>query len=581
MSLGGEDDSLADLLGALANAPEVNPSLAVGTRLGSIELLEKIGAGGTSQVYRGHDADAQRDVAVKLLSAARLDKDAVSRLEREARVLGSLDHPNIVRVFGSGKHHETPYLVLELLRGEPLRNKLMRGPMAPAEVGDQALALARALAVLHEAAVAHRDVKPENVFITEAGTLKLLDLGLAKPLLGLTTGSATLATAEGTIVGTVGYMSPEQVRARPLDARTDVFSFGAVVYEMCTGRPAFAGPSAIETMHAILFSRPERLRNVGALGRVIERCLEKDPEQRYGNAAEVVEALLSVGTDDDGSAQESSLDLTPPVTRYARSGEVHIAYQVVGEAAPDLLFVPGFVSQVEHWWEEPEGAHFFRSLARMGRLILMDKRGTGLSDRVHNDKLSSLEERMSDLGALLDTVGSKRAVLFGISEGGPLCMEFAARYPERVQGLVLYGTSAVFGESPGMDYLLRCARESWGTGATLNIFAPSATNDPRLLRWSARWERLGASPGAAQTILELLRMVDVRSILPQIEAPTLVLHREGDRAVPASCGTFLGQRIRGAQLELLPGDAHVPMVGDTERLLASVRRFIRELRSEP
>src|SRR5215218_1698286 len=234
-----------------------------------------------------------------------------------------------------------------------------------------------------------------------------------------------------------------------------------------------------------------------------------------------------------------------PDTHYAKSGDVRIAYQVVGSGPFDLVFVPGFISNLDLVWEEPNRARFFSRLASFSRLILFDKRGTGLSDRF--GEVASLEERMDDVRAVMDAVGSERAALFGISEGGAMSVLFAATYPERTQALILYGTYAHFHTwvlpPDRFEPFLEKIEQSWGTGASLSAFAPTKVTDARFKQWWARFERLGASPTAAIMLMRMNSQIDVRHILPAIRVPTLVLHRSGDTRVNVEGGHYFSANI--------------------------------------
>ena len=270
-----------------------------------------------------------------------------------------------------------------------------------------------------------------------------------------------------------------------------------------------------------------------------------------------------------------------PETRYARSGDVSIAYQVVGDAPIDLVCVPGWVSHIEHAWEEPSYAPFLRRLAQFSRLIVLDRRGTGLSDRV--DRLPTLEERMDDVRAVLDAAASTRAYLFGISEGGPMCALFGATHPTRTAGLVLLNTFASLRRTddnplaPANDEWDRTvdlfARE-WGTGISATLFAPSRADDEAFRRAWGRFERHAVSPGGMRTLLAMARTTDVTAVLGSIRVPTLVLHRIGDRVIPVEHGRFLARHIPGARFVDVPGADHFPWVGDVEAVLAEIQHFV-------
>ncbi len=272
-------------------------------------------------------------------------------------------------------------------------------------------------------------------------------------------------------------------------------------------------------------------------------------------------------------------------TKYARSGDLSIAYQVSGDGPIDLVLVPGFVSHLELQREDPRAARFFERLESFSRLIRFDKRGTGLSDRTV--PVPTLEQRMDDVRAVMDAVGSERAALFGISEGGPMSMLFAATYPERARALVLYGTFARAVWAP--DYPFgrrddeRAARtaalvERWGTGVVASIYVPSLVSDPAFVEWCARFERQSASPGAVAALQRMNGEIDARHVLDAIRVPALVLHRTGDRAIRVEHGRYIAERIAGAKYVELPGDDHVPWFGAVERLFDEIEQFLTDAR---
>src|SRR6266550_1535784 len=278
----------------------------------------------------------------------------------------------------------------------------------------------------------------------------------------------------------------------------------------------------------------------------------------------------------------------PPETRYAKSGDVNIAYQVVGDGPFDLVYVPGWVSNVELLWEKPKPARFLERLASFSRLILFDKRGTGMSDRVSTDRLPTLEQRMDDVRAVLDAVGSQDAALLGHSEGGSMSVLFAATYPERSRALVLVGTFAKriqtvdYPWAPSLEERLETIAEverDWGAGLDLTDYAPH--EDPALIEWYATCLRRSASPGAAAALLRMNSEIDTRVILPTIRVPTLVLARTGDRDVTVDEGRWLASQIPGARFVELPGDEHLLWAGDQDRLLAELEEFLTGARSAP
>jgi len=270
-----------------------------------------------------------------------------------------------------------------------------------------------------------------------------------------------------------------------------------------------------------------------------------------------------------------------PETRYAKSGEVNIAYQVAGDGEVDLVFVPGWVSHIEYAWEEMSFAPFLERMASFSRLILLDRRGTGLSDPV--DQLPTLEERMDDLVAVMDAVGSERAFLFGISESGPMCILFAATYPERTAGLLLCNTFATNVRSEDHPWATPLAQwgllqqhidQGWGTGVTPRLFAPSRAEDEAFVRSWARFERRAVSKGAMRKILGMILDTDVRQVLPSIRVPTLVVHRTGDQRTRVEGGRYLAEHIPSARIVEVSGRDHFPWVGDTDPILGEVEQFV-------
>ena len=247
-----------------------------------------------------------------------------------------------------------------------------------------------------------------------------------------------------------------------------------------------------------------------------------------------------------------------PVTRYAKSGDVHVAYQIFGSGSIDLVFVPGFVSHIENYWDHPDLARWLLRLASFARVAMFDKRGTGLSDRV--SEFPSLDLRMDDARAVMDAAGIERAALLGISEGGPMAALFAATYPQRCQGLVLYGSfarSSSWLSVEGLETYLRYVDKAWGSGRSLPMFAPSRQNDLALQQWWGRFERLDASPAAAIAVMQMLTQIDVSDILSSVHVPTLVIHCTGDPLINVESGRFLADHIPGARLLELPGHDHL------------------------
>jgi pimeloyl-ACP methyl ester carboxylesterase len=261
-----------------------------------------------------------------------------------------------------------------------------------------------------------------------------------------------------------------------------------------------------------------------------------------------------------------------PITRYAFSGEVNIAYQTMGDGPADVVLVPGFMSHIEFMHELPGYTAFLRRLATFARVVTFDKRGQGLSDRVSD--APSLEQRMDDVRAVMDAVGSQRAALFGVSEGCPMSALFAATYPERVSRLILFGGYALRSDISDLHERALQRAKVWGTGAMIKTVAPSAATNPDAVAKFAKFERLSASPGAAKSFALLNAQIDVSSILPTVRVPTLVLHRQDDAQVPVVLGRALASLIPGAKLIEYPGNDHAPARGEVDVLLGDIEEFI-------
>ena len=278
-----------------------------------------------------------------------------------------------------------------------------------------------------------------------------------------------------------------------------------------------------------------------------------------------------------------------PETRYVRSQGHHIAYQVVGEGPRDVILIPGFASHLEIGWEQPLYERWFRRVSSYARLILIDKRGTGLSDKVPSDRLPTLEERMDDVLAVLDAIGSQRTALFGISDGGAMAALFAATYPLRTSALILSGAWARAFSAPdypwGFDpsafqQRVESVQRVWGTPASAAIPAPSLANDGAFAAWWAKYNRMAASPGTVAALMRMAFEGDVRSILPSISCPTLVVHRTHDPFVDVRHGRYLADHIPGARLVEFPGGDHLHYVGDAEDYNNEIELFLTgELRS--
>ena len=271
------------------------------------------------------------------------------------------------------------------------------------------------------------------------------------------------------------------------------------------------------------------------------------------------------------------MQVEPIRTRYAKNGDINVAYQVFGEGDVDLVFVPGFISHIENYWDEPRLAKWLRKLGSFSRVILFDKQGTGLSDRA--SKLPGMDERMDDVGVVMDAVGVEQAAIFGISEGGSLATLFAASHPDRSKALILYGAFAQFKSwlptQEALEGFFQYIDSAWGSGESLPMFAPTMKDDLALKEWWGKFERLGASPGAAKTIMRMNSQIDITDILPSVNVPTLIIHRTGDVTVNVEGGRLLAERIPDAKYVELSGVDHLPFVGENpDQILDEMAQFL-------
>jgi TolB-like protein len=331
-------------------------SLAPGSRLGVYEVIAPIGAGGMGEVYRARDSKLRRDVALKVLPAAfASDPDRLARFEREAYAVAALSHPNILAIHDFGRDNGISYAVMELLEGHTLREALANGALPRRKALDYGRQIAQALAAAHARGIVHRDLKPENVFVTTGGHVKVLDFGLASTAATPQDVDATQAvtvtgTQAGTVLGTPGYMSPEQVRGETVDHRSDIFSFGCVLYEMVSGLRAFAGESSIDTLHATLRAEPRDLASLSdapvALTRVVERCLEKNPAERMQSTRDLVFTLNTI------TAEDAAGGLTPGRSQHSEvpAGTAAPVAHATGSYVRPALIAFGLIAALAGGW---------------------------------------------------------------------------------------------------------------------------------------------------------------------------------------------------------------------------------------
>jgi serine/threonine protein kinase/Tol biopolymer transport system component len=393
---------------------------ATGTKFGPFTVTAPLGAGGMGEVYRARDTRLARDVAIKVLpTSIAIDAERLRRFEQEARATGSLNHPNILQIYDIGAQDGTPYVVSELLEGETLRDRIGGTALPARKAIDYATQIAKGLAAAHDKAIVHRDLKPENIFVTRDGRVKILDFGLAKLTEGGAhsdgqTHTAMAGTDAGTVLGTVGYMSPEQVRAQPVDHRSDIFSFGSVLYEMLSGRRAFRGDSAVETMNAILKEDPADLsatnRNLPpALERIVSHCLEKHPEERFQSARDIAFGLEQLS----GSSTPTGVTSIPRRRRHWRPalaaglgllvigvGAYSVGRRSVSRSLPEfhpITFQSGLVGRSRY--------------AADGRTIIFSAVWPGTGRDIFSAQAGNPESR---------SLGLKGAILVGVSRNDEL-----------------------------------------------------------------------------------------------------------------------------------------------------------------
>jgi eukaryotic-like serine/threonine-protein kinase len=395
-------------------------TLQTGTRLGAYEIRGPLGAGGMGEVYRAWDARLGREVAVKVLpQSAATDPDRLRRFEQEARAAGALNHPNVLAVYDAGSHESLPYIVSELLEGETLRELIRAGGLVPRKAVEHAVQIARGLAAAHQRGIIHRDLKPENVFVTRDGQVKILDFGLAK--LRHEAGStpegetATNVTQPGMVLGTVPYLSPEQVRGAPADARSDIFALGSVLYEMLARRRAFEGETSAEILTAILRAEPPELptldgRISAATDRVVRRCLEKRPEDRFAAAQDVAFALEAAGVT---TGLVAHADAEAAGRRRWRAALPLLATLLLGLAAGAVLVASlrrpaGPPSYTRLTFRR--GAILSARFARDGQTVVYSAAWDGQPAQVFTTRVGSGEARPLDLEGVVLAVSSRDEV---------------------------------------------------------------------------------------------------------------------------------------------------------------------------
>jgi eukaryotic-like serine/threonine-protein kinase len=422
-------------------------SLTSGTKLGPYEIQAPLGAGGMGEVYRARDTRLERSVAIKILPATfSSDPDRLQRFQQEARILSSLSHPNLLAIFDVGSESGSYYLVSELLEGESLRERLNAEPLPLRKAVDYGVQMANGLAAAHEKGIVHRDLKPDNIFVTKDGRVKILDFGLAKTALDAGGNTATMAapaTMPGMVLGTAGYMSPEQVRGKAADGRSDIFSFGAILYEMVAGQRAFRGESSVETMNAILKDDPPEISTAAkpispAMERLIRRCLEKRPEERFQSARDLAFALDALSGISSTAATQVANVRSPRKLRFA----------LLSSFAALLALALGFVAGVQTG--TPKAPTFYQLI--FGRGFIETARFTADGQDViygaawNNQPFEIFSTRLEGLESR--SLGLPSANILGIASNGQMALALGWHHTLNWMTMGTLGEVSLSGGSP-------------------------------------------------------------------------------------------------------------------------------------
>ncbi len=568
---------------------------SVGEQFRQFRILAKAGEGGMGVVLRAEDTRLGRNVALKFLTRiGPVDAEAAERSRLEARSLAALNHANIVTIYDIGEVNGLPFLVMEWVSGTSLDRASHARPFDEDEFLRIALPVAEALAAAHSRNIVHRDLKPGNVLLTDEGGVKLVDFGLAKFC-----DAQTQLTKTATVVGTPAYMSPEQTSQGEVGPASDVFSFGVLAYELLAGQPPFEGHSVPALLYSIACAphvplatrRPDLSPAVTAL---VERCLQKRPEDRYAGGAELAQEVhravrnRSAATTHDVSQPSRSLAAHStgcPEIRYCRTVDgASIAYSVHG-SGPVLVRVLGWFTHLEMEWAWPALRLIWERLGNTHTVVRYDGRGIGLSTPWSEEFTE--ETRELDLDAVLNAVGVEKVSLYGISEGGWTAAHYAYHHPERISHLIIYGSySRGVKFRPGYDpeedkALETLIRKGWGRDTpryrqifTTAYFGQDA--DPGLVAHFNHLQRAAADGDtAARYQASLHRRDDARETFAQIRTPTLVVHCRDDQIIAFEEGRLIASIIPGAQLLPFPTGTHYFPVDDevTNRMADAIDRF--------
>lgn len=580
---------------------------------------EQMAVGGQGEVFRGHDRTTDEPVIIKRIRSELVsDTEQVARFVREGEALRQLNHPNIVRMLDAFEHEGQHCIVMEYMPGGSLRDLLDTGETMPLDRAlEIALELADALSRAHHLGIVHRDLKPENVLLAADGTPRLTDFGVAR----LERDDSQL-TRTGAFIGSPAYMSPEALRGETLDGRSDIWSFGVLLFEILTGRRPFDGDRVTQVLVSILNDPVPSLAHFRPdvpppLTALIRRMLVKNREARIHSMRLVAAGLEAIREDRMDSWLEEPVaaaiehapgsgnreaaapppltpaPVAPPPAPAAQPEQqihfcttqdgVRIAYATVGQGPP-FVKAANWLSHLEFDWESPVWRHWLAALSRHHSLVRYDERGCGLSD--WDVETLSVEAFVQDLEAVVDEAGLERFPLLGISQGGPIAMTYAVRHPEKVSHLILYGTYAAgrFNRNYSAEQMdtgraiLQLIEIGWGKNNPAfrqfftSLFMPEATTEQ--MHWFNDLQRVSTSPEMARRLENTFFNIDVRDLASQIRVPTLILHSRDDAAVPFEEGRQLAAAIPGARFIPLESNNHILLEEEP-----AWQRFVQELYS--
>lgn len=579
----------------------------MGQTISHYRVLEHLGTGGMGEVYLAEDTRLGRKVALKMLPADLTAEDErVRRFQQEARAASALNHPNIITIYEIGEMDSRHFMTTEFIEGETLSERLKAGVMNLSDALDVSVQVTSALCAAHQAGIVHRDIKPGNIMLRTDGIAKVLDFGLATLTEQKSNDleAATLVkTKPGIVMGTAHYMSPEQARGQKMDARTDIFSLGVVLYEMVTGHVPFEGETMTDVLASILRVEQPSLHQSAPeapveLQRIVSKALLKDKEERYQASKELLTDLKALKqrlefeaemgrpvTPGPSSSTSASIPLEQEIRFCTTADNVRIAYATVGDGPP-LVKAANWLSHLEYDWKSPIWRHLFEEFAQDHLLVRYDERGNGLSDR--DVEQISLDVFVRDLESVVDAVRVERFPILGISQGGSVAIAYAVRHPEKVSHLILYGTYArgwaMRGSSPEeierRHAYLTLVRLGWGQDNPAfrqlwtTLFMPDATLEQ--WHWFNDLQRISTSPENAFRLLTEFGNLDVVDLLPQVKVPTLVLHCRDEAVAPFEEGRLIARLIPGARFVPLEGRNHLLLESEPAwpKFVTEVRRFL-------